>query len=173
MKRPTIFPSSGYDDLVDILPSPGFFKFTERDDLLNAIKGIGGYSSSDNYEGTVAMRSSTSDRPPTIGSVAPAASDPIFMTAAIRRDIHAGGEPHINIDYNLIFKDNSGVSWRMTATDKTDNSGHFLELCQDSGLDILLDVCNLPDASQGTLDDLKNSVIATHPSTGPYVGKDN
>jgi hypothetical protein len=167
MKRPKLYPRSDFNNLSKIVGRGEYHLFKNRNEVPAIISEVGGFPSSDNYQATILMASSTSSNPPTIGGIVPASSSPIYRLSVIRRDIHADGVIHANKDDVLIFADARGHTLQKRATDKTKGSEHFIELSQDSGLDIPMDIYNLPNTTHGKLSDLAESKINIGFSTGP------
>lgn len=165
MSRPRLFQSSDYESLSTLVERGYYHVYKDKGNLPQAIKRVGGYPSSDNYEGTLIMASTTGGNPPTIGGVVPASSSPIYRVTVMRSDCHSDGIYHANEDDVLIFADTHGNTCQKTATDKSSGSGHFIQLAKDSGLDIALDVYQLPDKDHGKLSDLKGSKIQPNFST--------
>lgn len=166
MKKPRQFSSSNYEDLSNHVPRNEYRVYNDRQSIPKPIRGVGGYSSSENHVLTILMASSTSSNPPNIGGITPASSSPIYKVLSIRKDIHSDGILHTNKDESLIFKDNRGMTFQMTATDKSPISGHFFKLAHDSELDIPLEVYKLPNKLRGKIVDLGTSVVQPYFSTG-------
>ncbi len=167
MKRPKLYLPSDFKNLSNIVGRGEYHVFNNKNEVPAIISGVGGFPSSDDYQATIVMASSTSSNPPTIGGIVPASSSPIYRVSVIRLDIHADGMVHANKDDVLIFADTRGNMLQKKATDKTKGSEHFIELTQDSGLDIPIDIYNLPRATHGKLSDLAESKINIGFSTGP------
>lgn len=168
MKHPRQFSSSSYTRLCSDVPGGEYRRYDSLDALPAPLRSVAGFAGSSGYVTTLAMASSTSSHPPTIGGIVPAPNRPIIRVAPMRTDRHGpDGEWHLNRDDVLLFQDTKGNAWQQPAENGT---AHYVALSSDSGLDEALSVHALPSTPGGTLEELRRAGALVHFSTGLGTG---
>ena len=168
MKRPRAFPSDAYAALESSISRGHFQRFDDPMSLPSALSRVASFPPASDYRSAILMSALSSQHPPTIGGVTPASSSPVLRVAVLRIDKHgAHGEPHLNRDDVLLFKDGTGSAWQLHANDQ---SAHYRTLSDDSSLSYALEQHRWPKEPAGTLASLSSHGAWVGFSTAPDRG---
>jgi hypothetical protein len=166
VKRPTSYPTDAFSELESAVSRGGYRRFDDLSAVPSALSRVAAFPAPENFRTSVLMASSSTQTPPTIGGLVPASSAPVYRVSAVRADRHGPvGEPHLNKDDVLIFKDRSGKPWQLYAHDQP---GHYRSLSADAGLDVVLETYNWPRAQTGSLKSLSANGALVDFSTGGW-----
>ena len=164
MKRPRPFPSDAFAELESRVSRGHFRRYDDPGGIPSAISRVASFPEPVNFRASVVMSANSSEHPPTIGGVAPAASSPVMRVSTLRVDQHGPAEPiHLNRDDVLLFKDRAGKAWQLYAHDQP---GHYKDLSTDTSLDYALEQHRWPKETFGTLQSLRSNGALVDFSTG-------
>ena|SRR6266545_1051709 len=164
MKRPRPFPSGAFAELESSISRGYFRRFDDPTQLPSAISRLAAFPEPVNFRASVVMSANSSEHPPAIGGLAPAATSPVMRVATLRVDKHGqAGEIHLNRDDVLLFKDQTGKAWQLYAHDQP---SHYRRLSTDSSLDVALEQHRWPKETSGTLQSLRSNGAWVDFSTG-------
>jgi hypothetical protein len=168
MKHPSPYPLDAYRELESAVSGGHYQRYDQLSALPSGLSRIAGFPTRNSFRTAVVLASNSSENPPTIGSLAPASSAPVFRISTVRADRHGStGEPHINKDDVLVFQDRSGKPWQLYAHHQP---GHYTSLSTDAGLDLVLDTLKWPREREGTLKSLRAKGALVDFSTGHLRG---
>ncbi len=149
MKHPREYPEDAFAELGAIVERGQYKRFDDLATVPSALSRVSAFPGRDDYRTTVLMASLSSQNPPTIGDITPASSDPVYRVCTVRFDQHGStGEPHLNKDDVLLFRDQKGKSWQLYAADQP---GHYEKLSTDTQLGVALDAFQWPTEPIGPL----------------------